>query len=45
MEKIPYALPVLKHYIFRFLLASSASVFRIIGSNHVGITDRYHRCR
>jgi len=50
MEKTFYAPPALKHYIFHFLLASSALVFRIVGFNHVGITDtlsisvenRYH---
>jgi len=43
MEKSLYTSPALKHYIFHFLLASSASVFRIVGSNYVGITDKYHR--
>jgi len=43
MIKTLYTFTALKHYIFHFLLASSASVFRIVGSNHVGITDRYRR--
>jgi len=43
MEKTLYAFTALKHYIFHFLLTSSASIFHIVISNHIGITDRCHR--